>query len=56
MTDVLEIGPHSALQTPVKDILKSMEGGPTVAYNSLLRRNVSAVVSSFAAIGRLHCL
>ena len=56
VTDVLEIGPHSTLQTPVKDILNSMEGGKTVVYNSLLRRNVSAVVSSFAAVGRLHCL
>ena len=56
VTDILEIGPHSALQRPVKDILSSLEHGESIGYNSLLHRNVPAVNSLFTAVGRLHCL
>ena len=56
VTDVLEVGPHSALQKPIKDILSSLEHGESVVYNSILQRNVSALSSLFAAAGRLYCL
>ena len=56
VTDILEIGPHPALQRPVMDILKTLEPEASIAYNCLLQRNVSAVTSLFAAVGRLHCL
>lgn len=56
VTDILEVGPHSALQRPIKDILGSLEHGESVVYNSVLRRNVSALTSLFTAVGKLHCL
>ncbi len=56
VTDVLEIGPHSALQRPIKDILRYLEHGESIVYNSVLRRNVSALTSLFTAVGKLHCL
>ena len=55
VTDVLEIGPHSALQRPIKDILNSLEHSGNVVYSSILQRNVSALTSLFTAAGRLHC-
>ena len=56
VTDVLEIGPHSALQRPIKDILNSLERGESVVYNSVLQRNISALSSLFKAAGNLYCL
>ena len=55
VTDVLEVGPHSALQKPIKDILSSLEGGESVAYNSVLQRGVSALSSLYKIAGRLYC-
>ncbi len=52
---LVEIGPHSALQGPVRDILRSINQEKTVAYTSILRRKVSAVHSMLEAAGRLHC-
>ena len=56
VTDVLEVGPHSALKKPIRDILSSLEPGESVAYNSILQRNVSALISLYEAAGRLYCL
>ncbi len=55
VTDMLEIGPHSTLKWPIKDTLASLERNDTTTYDSLLKRGVSALISSFSAIGRLHC-
>ena len=54
--DILEIGPHSALQGPIKDILNASPHGRYMTYNSILTRGVSAITSSFLAVGRLHCM
>ena len=56
VTDVLEVGPHSALKKPIRDILSSLERGESVVYNSILQRNVSALISLHEAAGRLYCL
>ncbi|KAI0543496.1 putative polyketide synthase [Xylaria curta] len=51
-----EVGPHSALQAPIREILREMDMDGTVAYASLLSRDVSAVESFLKAMGHLHCL
>ncbi|KAA8651304.1 Type I Polyketide synthases (Type I PKS) [Aspergillus tanneri] len=53
--DVLEIGPHSALQRPVKDTLKAISNNTTVGYASSLVRGSSAVDTLYNALGYLHC-
>jgi acyl transferase domain-containing protein len=53
---LIEVGPHSALQAPIREILHEMNIDSTVAYASLLSRDVSAVESLLETMGRLHCL
>jgi NADPH:quinone reductase-like Zn-dependent oxidoreductase/SAM-dependent methyltransferase len=50
----LEIGPHSALQGPLGQILRTA-GQKQMIYTSALSRNQSALQSVLAAIGYLHC-
>ncbi|KAK4160344.1 hypothetical protein QBC43DRAFT_359689 [Cladorrhinum sp. PSN259] len=51
-----EVGPHSALQGPIREILRDIDMDGTVAYVPLLSRGASAVESVLGAMGRLHCL
>lgn len=52
----LEIGPHAALQGPIRDILSSVEReGAPVTYTSALVRNKSAIETLLEATGRLYC-
>ncbi|KAL3448148.1 hypothetical protein BJX65DRAFT_317699 [Aspergillus insuetus] len=56
--DVLELGPHSALSGPIKQILKASSvsaAAHEITYGSCLLRNASAVETTLAAIGRLWC-
>ncbi|KAH8879535.1 hypothetical protein GQ53DRAFT_853631 [Thozetella sp. PMI_491] len=54
---LVEVGPHAALQGPVRDILRNVgSSAEASAYVSLLARKVSAVESVLQAVGRLHCL
>ncbi len=53
---LVEVGPHSALQAPIREILRGIDMDSTVAYASLLSRGASAVESLLGAMGRLHCL
>lgn len=55
VTDLLEVGPHSALQGPIKDILSTASGTNT-SYASVLRRSFSAKETLLDAVGRLQCL
>ena len=52
-TDLVEIGPHSALAGPVKDLLTTYVPSRSISYSSVLIRGVSAIESSFSAMGRL---
>ncbi|GFF87206.1 hypothetical protein IFM53868_05068 [Aspergillus udagawae] len=52
---LLEIGPHSALQGPCKDILKAANMDKNIGYIASLRRNYSAVRSVLECVGHLHC-
>ena len=52
----LELGPHSTLRGPLKDIFDKFERGKTMGYGSLLRRHESAMLTALEAAGRLHCM
>ncbi|KAF2468466.1 reducing type I polyketide synthase [Lindgomyces ingoldianus] len=56
VSDLLELGPHSALQGPAKDILKITSRANEVSYCSALTRNVPALETTLTAIGKLYCL
>ncbi|RDL41700.1 Thiolase-like protein [Venustampulla echinocandica] len=53
--DLLEIGPHSALQGPIRDILQWRNRSANVKYFSALIRNRSAIETTFEALGSLYC-
>ena len=48
----LEIGPHSAMREPVKQILAR----PDIAYDSILRRENNATITAMQAAGQLWVL
>ncbi|PWY91350.1 polyketide synthase [Aspergillus sclerotioniger CBS 115572] len=52
---LLEIGPHSALQGPCRDIVSAMERSDKVSYVPLLVRKRSPLECIMEAAGRLHC-
>jgi acyl transferase domain-containing protein len=54
--NLLEIGPHSALQGPSKDILKGINQDKDISYFSMLVRNVSAISTTLEVAGRLYCI
>jgi acyl transferase domain-containing protein len=53
---VLEIGPHSALQRPVKEILESIGMAKEVKYTPLLVRDASSVSTIAHCLGRLFAM
>ncbi|KAK2813768.1 Type I Iterative PKS [Emmonsiellopsis sp. PD_5] len=55
ITQIIEIGPHSALQGPIRDILTPIRRKNEISYTSVLKRNVPAVQSMLEAMGHLHC-
>ncbi|KAF2800540.1 ketoacyl-synt-domain-containing protein [Melanomma pulvis-pyrius CBS 109.77] len=56
VSDVLEIGPHSALQGPVMEILKNLNKFGEIRYDSVLNRRANSVDTMMNALGRLYCL
>ncbi|KAF3905358.1 hypothetical protein AA313_de0209816 [Arthrobotrys entomopaga] len=55
ITNILEIGPHSALRGPLRDIMKTFKHATDIQYDPLLVRGHSALDSFLTAISRLHC-
>ena len=53
---LVEIGPHSALQGPIRDILKDLPSSNNIHYASLMNRDHSAVKSTLNVIGRVKSL
>lgn len=51
----LEVGPHSALQGPLKQILKRSQLEGQICYTSALHRDQSALQSVLGALGYMHC-
>jgi acyl transferase domain-containing protein len=55
VTHLVEVGPHSALRGPTRDILKSVGKAGDIAYSSVLVRNIPATISVLEVVGNLHC-
>ena len=55
INDLVEIGPHCALQAPIKETLKALTKAKPIEYSSALVRFVSATESLLEALGRLNC-
>lgn len=53
--DLLEIGPHSALQTSIRDTLRTKMRGSHVGYIPILIRHCSGLDTTLEMVGRLHC-
>lgn len=53
---LLEIGPHAALQGPIRDILTEKHRSSNISYTSILRRGISASKTMMGAVGELKCL
>jgi len=52
---LIEIGPGSALQRPVKDTVEQIPNSENIVYDSVLKRDVSSLVSCLEFVGRLRC-
>ncbi|KAJ0418664.1 hypothetical protein BJY00DRAFT_324827 [Aspergillus carlsbadensis] len=52
---LLEVGPHSALQSPCRDILKAANLDKEITYVAALRRGHSDMRSLLECVGQLHC-
>lgn len=53
---LVELGPHSALQGPIKDIIATSPRKADVTYLSVLNRNVSAIHSTLDTMAKLYCI
>ncbi|KAF2004140.1 polyketide synthase-like protein [Amniculicola lignicola CBS 123094] len=53
---IVEIGPHSALRSPVKDIFRSLGRNLTSEYTSVLSRNRPANATAVECAGRLYSM
>lgn len=53
--DLLELGPHSALKGPVREILEGLHRTEKISYQSILIRHRSALETLLDACGHLYC-
>ena len=54
VNELLEIGPHSAMRGPTKDVLLEV-GKESITYDSVMVRGISALDTLLDAVGRLAC-
>ena len=52
---VLEVGPHCALQGPLRDTFEKAGRSADIGYSSMLRRGQAALYTTLEALGTLHC-
>lgn len=52
---LVEIGPHPALQRPIKDIIKELPGAKNFDYDSTVARDKYPLVTLISLAGRLRC-
>jgi acyl transferase domain-containing protein/NADPH:quinone reductase-like Zn-dependent oxidoreductase len=53
---IVEMGPHAALQGPLREIIQATPRGASIGYSSILRRGQSALETALGALGTLHCM
>ncbi|KAK3321988.1 putative polyketide synthase [Apodospora peruviana] len=56
ITSLLEVGPHAALQGPIRDILTRLPNAKNIGYSSVLVRKKPARRTLLEAMGQLRCL
>ncbi|KAI0145929.1 putative polyketide synthase [Hypoxylon sp. NC0597] len=52
---LLEVGPHAALQIPLRDILLTLPRAKVIEYSSVLRRPQSSIETILTAMGDIYC-
>jgi acyl transferase domain-containing protein len=52
---LVEIGPHSSLESPIREIIDAHSAKETVQYYSAMKRHVPAHKHFLATLGRLSC-
>jgi acyl transferase domain-containing protein len=55
VSHLLEIGPHSALQSPIRQILEATSKADKIEYSSVLIRRRPAVATTIKAVAELYC-
>ncbi|KAI0142877.1 putative polyketide synthase [Xylariaceae sp. FL1272] len=55
VTDIIEIGPHSTLQGPIRDTLETTDSCKKIPYRSALVRGQPAINTVLEMLGYLHC-
>lgn len=55
VSELVEIGPHSALQSSVRQVLEANRMKDDMTYSSVLVRNRPATTTLLETVGRLHC-
>ncbi|KAF3920620.1 hypothetical protein ABW21_db0203491 [Orbilia brochopaga] len=55
ITNILEVGPHSALRAPLRDIMKAFQFAQGIQYDTALVRGTSALDQFLRAVGSLQC-
>ena len=54
--NLIEIGPHAALQSAIRECSKQFHHSKDIIYSTILRRNTSASKTFLDFVGRLHAL
>jgi acyl transferase domain-containing protein/NADPH:quinone reductase-like Zn-dependent oxidoreductase len=52
---ILEVGPHSGLQAPIRNLLELLPWSGGITYSSLLQRGKHAAETFLTSIGHLYC-
>lgn len=52
---LIEVGPHSALQGPIREILAQTDVEKTIGYSSVLKRFQSAETTALDLVGQMFC-
>lgn len=55
ITELVEIGPHSALQGPIREIVDQIPDTEPNSYVTLLKRRIPATTTFLEAVGWLYC-
>ncbi|KAF3768165.1 FabD/lysophospholipase-like protein, partial [Cryphonectria parasitica EP155] len=52
---LIELGPHSTLQVPIREILADRDENESITYSSILKRGQSAHATTLQLVGQLFC-
>ena len=52
----IEIGPHSALRGPIKDIVREFSKGQTIMYHATMGRHAPGLETLLRVAGEVHCM